>query len=272
MLTTVQRQWFQKRVDLADELVQHHARQGEPDAEILLCCAISALASQMWPGKGKDKKRFVQLLVDYSPNSAYIQRVSTCVLIRQLQQKGATVEADKIIAHRFPSKLAYYGKSPMEYAYNGSGLHAGTLSQIVHPDDIDVAAAEVLTLMPILQKEVRKASYVSIIYSDLRSGLIHEYELSDNLSTQGWQYDTDTLSYVNYLQMPDEKDVENLAKTYNIPLQEARDTLVTSRRRLYFPYRFIRQISIDTANSVFDYWDRAGEFTRSEPTKWWIEE
>lgn len=272
MITSGHRQWFQKRIYLADELVRNHAKEGELDAEIILSCAISALAAQMWPGRGRDKKRFVQFLVEFSPISSYIQRVSTCVLITQLQQKGANTEADTLVSYRFSSKLAYDGKAPMEYASSGSGLYASTLLKIVYPDDIDFDESEVLTLISASRKDVRAASYVSIIYSDLRSGLVHEYELSDNLSAQGWLHDNDKISYVNYSHMPNEADVEKTAREHNIPIEEARDALVTSQRRLYFPYNFIRRLTIDTAYSAFDYWDSAADFSRPEPTRWWLEE
>jgi len=38
------------------------------EAVIILCAALSAVAADVWPGKGIDRVRFVQLLKDFAPS------------------------------------------------------------------------------------------------------------------------------------------------------------------------------------------------------------
>ena len=78
--TDFYRAWFERRLALANAIVQEHDESFEADAKILLCCAISGLAARAWPRKSSkesiDKARFTQLLVDYAPPKAEIKRIS----------------------------------------------------------------------------------------------------------------------------------------------------------------------------------------------------
>ena len=67
-------EWFDSKLAIADHLAKRNDPPAEFEAEIILCCALGALSSLVWPGKGTDKKRFVQFLVDFSPNR---QQVTT---------------------------------------------------------------------------------------------------------------------------------------------------------------------------------------------------
>ncbi len=67
MDTTRDREEFRHRLRVADLVADTQISDAKLDAEIVLCCAFSALASQIWPGEGKDKQRFVQLLVELAP-------------------------------------------------------------------------------------------------------------------------------------------------------------------------------------------------------------
>lgn len=272
--------WFQKRLKIAGNIVATFGKEAVSDAEILLFCAASSLATIVWPrGDAKnpgDKKRFVQFLIEYS--SAMhppVDTISVDLLIRQLLNGSRTDEANILIHKFFRSEYAYFSKSHMYY-YDDGPKHikyaAGTLSRIYDPHEIDVTEEKILELVPDLsRREIRKCSYANIIYSDLRSGLVHEYEPTGNVAEFGWSRSGDRLAYINNLIMPSEEDVKAFAIQYKIDIQEARDSLSQTQRRLYFSYEYIRDALTDAANSLFAYWRNATVLSRTEPTDWWMD-
>lgn len=272
--------WFQKRLKIAENIVATFGKDTISDAEILLFCAASSLAAIVWPRSAMknpgDKKRFVQFLVEYSP-AIYpsLNTISVDLLIRQLLNGSHTAEANILIKKFYHSEYAYFSKSPVHYYDNGPKdieHAAGTLSTIYHPHEIDASEEKILELAPALQRrEIRKSSYASIIYSDLRSGLVHEFEPKGNVAEYGWNKSGFALAYINNLIMPNEKDVEVFAEQYMVTTQEARDALSQTQRRLYFPYEYIRDAIIGAANSLFAYWKNASVLSRTEPTDWWID-
>lgn len=272
METRIFREWFQERINVADEIVSQHGSKAESDAEIILCCAISALAATVWPGKGIDRKRYIQLLIEFTPPKFDVQKISVIHLVSSLQDKAQLDAANILISARFKSELAYLSKSPMTYGYlDGEPLYAGTLSPIFDPAEVDLDEVEAFELIPKFEKsEIRRSSYASIIYSELRSGLVHEYELFPNLASRGWPGKEDQLCYINFLKLPKEDAVSDVAKRCGISEEQARNALSRTERRLYFPYSFIRNLIKETAESVFVYWESAEEFTKPKPASWWI--
>jgi hypothetical protein len=272
--------WFQKRLKIAESIVATFGKDAISDAEILLFCAASSLAAIVWPRSDtknpSDKKRFVQLLIEYSSAiDPPLDTISVDLLIRQLLSGSRTDQANIFIEKFFHSEYAYFSKSPMHYYDNGPKdiQHAaGTLSRIYDPNQIDVTEEKILELVPDLsRREIRKCSYASVIYSDLRSGLVHEYEPTGNVAEFGWSKSGDRLAYINNLIMPEEKDVKTFADQYKIEIQEARDALAQTQRRIYFPFDYIRNAITGAANSLFAYWGNASELSRKEPTDWWMD-
>ena len=272
--------WFQKRLKIADSIVATFGKEANSDAEILLFCAASSLATIVWPRSDNknpgDKKRFVQFLIEHSSQThPPLDTISVDLLIRQLLNGSRTDEANVLIQKFFRSEYAYFSKSHMYY-YDDGPKHiqyaAGTLSSIYHPDEIDVTEEKIRELVPELsRREIRRCSYASVIYSNLRSGLVHEYEPTGNVAEFGWNKSGDRLAYINSLVMPDEKDVKTFADQYKIELQEARDALAQTQRRIYFPFDYIRDVITGAANSLFAYWRNASELSRTEPTDWWMD-
>jgi len=278
MDTSYFQDWFQRRIEIADNIFKIFGKDGVSDAEIIIFCAASALSYISWPRTDKqdhrDRKRFVEFLVKFSSGKYPIKIISTALLIQQLDQPNHKTDADILIEKFFRSKYDYYSKSPERYHPDIEDIRyaPGTLSRIIDPKDIDATEERILELIPAIKlKEIRKSSYASIIYSDLRSGLVHKYEPGEKVARRGWNRKDDKLSYINYMIMPDEKDVEEFASLYNIDNQEARDALAQTQRRIYFPYEFIRNTVSDAANSLFEHWRDASTLSQNEPTKWWID-
>jgi hypothetical protein len=272
--------WFQKRLKIAENIVATFGKEAISDAEILLFCAASSLATIVWPRSDtknpSDKKRFVQFLIEYSSSiHPSLDTISVDLLIRQLLNGSRADEANILIQKFFHSEYAYFSKSPMHYYEDGPKdikYAAGTLSSIYDPHEIDVTEEKILELVPDLsRREIRKCSYANIIYSDLRSGLVHKYEPTDSVAEFGWSRSGDRMAYINNLIMPDEKDVKTFADQYKIELQEARDALAQTQRRIYFPFDYIRDVITGAANSLFAYWRNASELSRTVPTDWWMD-
>jgi hypothetical protein len=226
----------------------------------------------LWPGRNIDNRRFVEFLVRFGSLSQEMQKISVVILIRRLEESGESFLASILIERFFRSPLSYYGKSPQYYGDKDSGLYATTLPGIIDPEEIDTEEVTVLLVAPTLAvKDLRRASYASIIYSDVRSGLVHEYELSNNVTHSGWRQTEDKLSYINYFTDPDSGKVMETAKQHNISLDEARDALTRTQRRLYFPYSYIRNTLVEAANAAFSYWDTASDLSHPVPQSWWID-
>jgi hypothetical protein len=157
MLIKSEKDWFLSKVEIADSLYSQYGYYGESDAEILLCCAISALASKMWSGKGFDNGRFTEFLIKFTPRAANIQRISVPVLAAKLRDKNLSAKANLILNN---------------YLQNDFG-------QVFTCDEIDQTEDVILSICPNLESRViRSASHVEIIYEDLRCGLVHNGHVS----------------------------------------------------------------------------------------------
>jgi len=275
METSYHREWLQKQVEKADKLLEVYGKEGTADAEIILCCTASALASTLWRRRENDRfdrKRFVEFLVKFSNSNPSIEKISICSLARYFEQKKKDNELNIIIKNFFGSEFNYKEKTSFEYGETGNGLYASALSEIIEPEDIDVAEDKIQTIVPVLKlSEIRKSSYANIIYTDLRSGLIHEYEVSGNLSWFGRARNGDKICYMNFIEFPAENDVQNLAKKHSIKPEEARDALSRTQRRLFFPYTYIKEVVVTSAISLFEYWEATSKFEQPYPLKWWAD-
>jgi hypothetical protein len=151
-------------------------------------------------------------------------------------------------------------------------LYESTLPNIIDPDDVDTDEENIHGIEPRTStRSIRHASYANIIHTDLRSSLVHTYELGENLTGSGWHQGSDCLNYVNYDVEPEQCKVEATAKEVGVTSVEAREGLTKVRRCLYFPYAFIRRLTQETADSVFSSWDTVGIFSRPQPANWWID-
>src|SRR5512138_3812429 len=108
--------WFQKRLKIADNIVATFGKEANSDAELLLFCAASSLATIVWPRSDTknpgDKKRFVQFLLEYSSAiDPPLNTISVDLLIRQLLNGSRTDDANVLIQKFFHSEYAYFSKS-----------------------------------------------------------------------------------------------------------------------------------------------------------------
>lgn len=236
MDTSNYREWYFQRIKIADEIVANHHYKGEADAEILLCCGISALAAQMWPGEGIDRKRFVQFLIQFAESSLAVQKISVPLLASKLEAVGNLDSAIKVRRTYLPVR------------------------SVLLDGDVDKDDTEIMAKFPTLsRKEIRGCAYASSIYADLRSGLVHEFQLPSYLVPYKVSDRTDIPSYVN------------LQNAVDNPVTGELFVVGETRRYLHFPYEYVRQVSETSANAAFEIWEKQNSRKQAEPQIWWVE-
>jgi len=134
------------------------------------------MASECWPGKGFDRKRFVQLLVGSATTT---KTISIPRLEKYLLSNDAVEEADLLSRAFFPD------------SYSG---------RILLGPDVDQEEGAVISLIggstPLTT--IRNFSYASLIYKEIRSSYAHEYKIgnqADVIKMTG--SDKSIVSYVN---------------------------------------------------------------------------
>lgn len=171
--------WVQSKAVFATSLSHGDCNGSYRDAALILCVVLSSLATEVWP-RGRqtahlDKKRFVQLLVDYSPDHLHLTRISipSLILSSKLQ----------------PSKI-----STISTGFDDLGQS----TRILNGNDVDRDEITILTKYPRLTRGVvRRSSYACILYEWIRSGYVHEYSEDPRASAYRHTHAVD--SDVNYL-------------------------------------------------------------------------
>jgi hypothetical protein len=147
-------EWVGAKVGLARRLGAGDCGGGYAEAVIVLCGALSAIASERWPGRNKDKNRFVELLHKYADPALSATRVSIPLLIDYLGDKSRVTEQKAL-------RDAYMPHSD---------------SRVITGDDVDKSEGDIAALCPSLTIPlVRRFSYATLLYEETRSSYAHEY-------------------------------------------------------------------------------------------------
>ena len=228
MHTTSYQEWFRRRVEIADSIVTNLYHLGLYDAEILLSCAISGLAAVIWPGRDIDRARFVEFLIRFSRVEPPMTLISIPRLVAYRREAADLATAEQL-------KRAFYPASN---------------ALVVTYRDIDRTEEGVSQVVPGVQRdEIRRASYASVIYRDLRSALVHEFQLSEHLSDSPMTMQQDVPSYWNELE----------------------GATGATDRLLYLPYGYVREVVSTSADAAFEMWQGADSWEQPKPPKWWVE-
>lgn len=149
---------------------------------MVMSAAISALAAEMWPGMQKDRARFVEVVVQYSPQSLNVTRLSLPLLIGRLAQDQSKNE---------------------EAALKEKFLHFDPFRALTG-DEVDRPESEVLSLCPTLTtKFLRQFSYANLLYEEVRSAYVHQYSTGERADSWTLTLQTDaSISYVNRVNDP----------------------------------------------------------------------
>lgn len=140
--------FLRDRVRLVRELAAGRSGASYADLVLILTAVISACAAKRWPGKGIDRKRFVELLVQCSPSHAHCGHVSVPSLLN--------------------SKLVSESNTPWG--------DPGCSTRILRDDEIDLSVRDSSVRFPGLPTSILKNhSYAHLIYTWLRCAYSHEY-------------------------------------------------------------------------------------------------
>lgn len=169
--------WVGNKIRLAERLAEGGCGGGYPEAAMVLCAVLSALAAELWPGKGKDRNRFVELLARHTPPSLRAATISIPLLMRCLQERGLQDEEAAL-------SLQWLNVEP---------------SKVIYGSDVDTTEEDIARLCPSLPLSmVRKFSYATLLYEEIRSGYVHEYATASRSdSFPMGQRSGDDISYIN---------------------------------------------------------------------------
>jgi hypothetical protein len=172
--------WVLEKCEIAAALSRGEAGGTYPESAILVCAALSALSAEVWPGRGIDRKRFIELLVRLAPSTTTTStRISVPLLVRHLFAAGDD------------SNAAVLKKSLLDFSP----------TRIVVGPEVDRGEAELLAACPSLDlKTIRLHSYACLLYEEVRSSYAHEYRPGSRADSWAMtKYEGQAVSYVNRL-------------------------------------------------------------------------
>lgn len=175
-------QWVERKVSTARQLNGGECGANYAEAIMVLSAAISALAAELWPGKQKDRARFVEVIVHYSPQSFDVTRLSLPLLVGRLAQD------------QFKREEAVLNENFLRF----------DPARVLTGDEIDRPESEVLLLCPKLTtKFLREFSYANLLYEEVRSAYVHQYSTGERADSWPMTLQADaSISYVNWVNDP----------------------------------------------------------------------
>jgi hypothetical protein len=149
-------EWANNKKDIAYRLNSGECGGSYGDAVLILCAVLSGLAAEVWPGDGKDRKRFVELLKQFATPKLEATKISIPLLIASLSARGKASEVTAI-QKAFPKN---------------------SLGNVLIGDEVDKNEAEILVVCgdAVSLKELRNCSYANLLYREVRCGYVHEYK------------------------------------------------------------------------------------------------
>ncbi len=139
------------------------------DLALITCAVISACAARRWPGRGIDRKRFVELLVQHTEIGFHTSWVSVPALL------NASVIRQDQTPYGIP----------------------GNEDRIYRDEEIDLSFEDARTkYRAIAPKQLRRYCYASLIYERLRCAYAHEYRSGEDTITVSPSRHSSRVSYI----------------------------------------------------------------------------
>jgi hypothetical protein len=169
--------WVARKVLIATRLANGDIEEaGYAEAAMILCGVLNALAAELWPGKGKDKQRFVELLVRYAGTRLCMTTISIPLLIGHL---GNAKDAQHL----------------REYVQS---VDHSLASRVLTGPEIDLTESEAASLCPNVPAwMLRHFSYAALLYEEIRCGYAHEYV--HGVRSNSWKMSTQGNAFVSYV-------------------------------------------------------------------------
>lgn len=139
-------QWVTEKLNLIDRLPEGVKMDQYASQMLIVGCILKAMAAELWPAKSKERQRFVQLLIDYTPSMLGAKTISVPLLSGYLSGRGWIAEAEAMAAR--------YA------AANKRGRMLGI--------DVDMTEYELVSLYPNVPKAtIRQFSYASLLFDEI---------------------------------------------------------------------------------------------------------
>jgi hypothetical protein len=223
----------QQRIAVAKRLNEDECGGSYAEAMLILSSVLSGVATDLWPGEGKDRKRFVELWAKYADMALRPNLVSVPLLLNHLHDSGEENLAQKVRATR--PEAHYLPDKPS--------------MQIVTGKHVDQSEAVLSSLDPRLTaKKLRSYSYGNLFYKHVRSGYTHEGHPTDFASRYPMAEEPAPISYVNIVRYVDNE--------------------IRSRRLIYFSAVWVADLVESVSNSAEPL---LHSLPLQEPKSWWID-
>jgi len=211
------KEWTDSKIELALRLDAGECGGSYAEAVIVLCCVLSGIATDVWPGRHQDRKRFVELLVKYAGQELHSEQVSVPLLVGTLRSSGDVRIADSIRRELMPLSD----------------------TRVITGDDVDKSIDELAARYPTLSTSVlKKNSYACVLYEEVRSGFVHEYrpgERSDSWA-MGSARQNGSISYINRADKPDRLIYFNVSWLANLVREIVNALTITDPMPVYGTY------------------------------------
>lgn len=217
------RNWVAEKCQVAQRLSRGEAGGSYAEAALVMCATLSALAAELWDGTGIDRVRFIEMLVRLGPEADICGTISIPLLTQHLEASGREAYAKQLQrAFSVPS-----------------------ISRVLTGPEVDRGASDILALCPALDlEEIRRFSYASILYSEVRSSYAHEYRPGDLADSWPMTMQQDQkVSYINRLRGD-----------------------LNTRRLVHFHFEWLTVLPVELAGVVESL---APALPQSRPKVWW---
>lgn len=180
------RDWVRGRITLAKRLNRGGCGGSYGDAMLVLPALLSGRAADLWPGKGKDRRRFVEAWSTRSDPGLTPNLISVPLLLADLKDANERDLMEKV------------------RGTNLEALAPHNDSLVLTGEQVDLPEEELEALdTRLTAKRLRRFSYASIFYEHVRSGYTHEYHTTDAASPFPQAREPAPVSYVNMLRRSD---------------------------------------------------------------------
>lgn len=225
--------WIEKKISLCSELSNGACGGSYAEGAIILCVAIASMSSLMWVEQDRtDRKRFIEIVAKSSDRGF-----------------DATTVSGPLLAQTYTSLKSSLGISDKAFVYSGD--HDKT------EDDVTkmYSASENVSLDK-SKLEVRKYSYATLLYEQVRCGFIHTYGPRDSAAEH------DTLWEMFHKKCPKVTYVNYLASE--------------GGRKIFFPTEWISEVARNVAANMDRVCSRNGTYIGVNlnlpvPNQWWID-
>ena len=158
-------EWVMAKVEIARKINSGGCGGGYAEAVLILCGVISAIAADRWPGKNKDKKRFIELLISYADSSLNTATISVPLLASYLDTNSKVQDAIKLRETFLPRAD----------------------SRVVTGVEVDTSEQRVADICPCIKSALtRQYSYAALLYVEARSSYVHEYQIGKRADSWAW--------------------------------------------------------------------------------------